>query len=67
MKTLKWIAYIAAVIGLLLVVLGSVSAVFHIRLLQVNYMSSYFQGANSFFLITVIIFLYILLEGNKQI
>ena len=67
MKTLKWIAYIAAVIGLLLVVLGSVSAVFHIRLLQVNYMSSYFQGANSFFLITVIIFLYIRLEGNKQI
>ena len=67
MKTLKWIAYIAAVIGLLLVVLGSVSAVFHIRLLQVNYMSSYFQGANSFFLITVIIFLYIHLEGNKQI
>ena len=67
MKTLKWIAYITAVIGLLLVALGSVSAVFHIRLLQVNYMSSYFMGANSFFLITVIIFLYIYLAGNKKI
>jgi len=67
MKTLKWIAYISAVIGLLLVALGSVSAVFHIRLLQVNYMSSYFQGANSFFLITVIIFLYMYLAENKKI
>jgi len=67
MKTLKWIAYISAVIGLLLVTLGSVSAVFHIRLLQVNYMSSYFIGANSFFLITLIIFLYIYLTENKKI
>lgn len=67
MKTLKWIAYISAVIGLLLVALGSVSAVFHIRLLQVNYMSSYFQGANSFFLITIIIFLSIYLMGNKKL
>lgn len=67
MKTLKWIAFITAVIGLLLVALGSVSAVFHIRLLQVNYMSSYFMGANSFFLITVIIFLYIYLAANKKI
>ncbi len=67
MKTLKWVAYISAVIGFFLVVLGSVSAVFHIRLLQVNYMSSYFQGANSFFLITVIIFLYMYLAENKKI
>ena len=67
MKTLKWIAYFSAVIGLILVALGSVSAVFHIRLLQVNYMSSYFMGANSFFLITVIIFLYMYLAENKKI
>lgn len=67
MRTLKWIAYISAAIGLLLVGLGSVSAVFHLQMLQVNYISSYFQGANSFFLITVIIFLYIYLAGDKKI
>ena len=67
MKTLKWIAYASAIIGLLLVALGSVSAVFHLHMLQVNYISSYFQGANSFFLITVIIFLYIYLAGDKKI
>lgn len=67
MKTLKWIAFVSAIIGLLLVALGSVSAVFHLRLLHVNYISSYFIGANSFFLITVIIFLYIYLAGDKKI
>jgi hypothetical protein len=67
MKTLKWIAYISAIIGLLLVILGSISAVFHLHMLQVNYMPSYFQGANSFFLITIVIFLYIHLAGNKKV
>ena len=66
MKTLRLIAYISAVIGLLLVTLGSVSAVFHLHLLQVNYISSYFQGANSFFLIAVVIFLYILVSRKKE-
>ena len=51
----------------MLVLLGSISAVFHVRMLQVNYMSSYFMGANSFFLITIIIFLYIHLAENKKI
>ena len=67
MKALKWIAYLSTGIGLLLVLLGSISAVFHVRMLQVNYMSSYFIGANSFFLITLIIFLYIYLTENKKI
>lgn len=66
MKTLKWIAYISSGIGLLLVILGSVAAVFHLHILQVRYMTSYFQGANSFFLITIVILLYLHLGRNKQ-
>ena len=66
MKVLKLIAFASAAIGLLLVILGSVSAVFHLHMLQVNYISSYFIGANSFFLITVVIFLYLHLSKNKQ-
>lgn len=65
MKTLKWIAYLSSGIGLLLVLLGSISAVFHIHILQVNYMPSFFQGANSFFLITIVIFLYLHLCKTK--
>lgn len=67
MKTLKWIAYLSTGIGLLLVLLGSISAVFHLHFFHVNYISSYFQGANSFFLITIIIFLYINLAGDKKL
>jgi len=67
MKALKWIAYNSAAIGFLLVILGSVSALFHLQMLQVNYISSYFQGANSFFLITIILFLYLYLTGDKKI
>jgi hypothetical protein len=65
-ETLKWIAYVSAN-GLLLVAMGSVSAVFHLRLLHLDYISSYFHGANSFTLITVIIFLYVYLAGHKKI
>ena len=66
MKTLKWVAYISADIGLLLVILGSVSALFHVHILQVRYMTSYFQAANSFFLIAIVIFLYFLINRNKD-
>ncbi len=66
MKALKWIAYLSTGVGLLLVLLGSISAVFHLHLLQVNYMSSYFQGANSFFLITIVIFLYLRIQKDNS-
>jgi len=65
MKTIKWLAYISASIGLLLVILGTVAAVFHLHILQVRYMTSYFQGANSFFLIAIVVFLYILVSRDK--
>jgi len=66
MKALKWIAYLSTGVGLLLVLLGSISAVFHLHLLQVNYMSSYFQGAHSFFLITIVIFLYLRIQKDNS-
>jgi hypothetical protein len=66
MKTLKWIAYISAMIGFLLVIVGSITAAFHLNILKVRYMTSYFQGADSFFLITIVIFLYIHFIHNRQ-
>ncbi len=64
MKALKWLAMISSGIGLVLVLLGSVSAIFHLHLLRVNYMVSYFWAANSFFLITIVILLF--LHYNKS-
>ena len=66
MKTLKWIAYVSSGIGLLLVILGTVAAVFHLHILEVRYLASYFEGANSFFLITMVILFYIIVSGNKK-
>jgi hypothetical protein len=66
MKALKWIAYVSAGIGLILVILGSLSALFHLQLLQVRFLSSYFEAGSSFFLIVVIILLYIQIIGVKK-
>ena len=66
MKALKWIAYLSAGIGLILVILGSISAFFHIQILQVRYLSSYFEAASSFFLIPVVILLYIHIIAEKK-
>ena len=66
MKALKWLAYVSAGIGLLLVILGSIAAIFHVHILQVRYMTSYFQGANSFFLLAAVIFLYILVFRKRE-
>ena len=66
MKTLKWIAYLTAGVGLMLVIMGSVSAVFHLHMFQVNYIASYFEAASSFFMLTVVILLYIQFCTNKQ-
>lgn len=67
MKTLKWIAYVSSGIGLLLVLLGSVATVFQLQILQVRYLSSYFEAASSFLLVAVVIFLYILITGQKSV
>jgi len=66
MKALKWIAYVSSVIGLLLVIFGSVSAVFHLQILQVRYLASYFEGANSFFLLTIVLLLFVHFCKEKQ-
>jgi hypothetical protein len=65
MKALKWIAYISADIGALFVLIGLIQLVFG-RFIQGTEIINYFHAANSFFLITIVIFLYIHLSQNKK-
>jgi len=51
MKALKWIAYIPAGIGAILILIGVISALTLKHKLQAIYIASYFLGANSFLLI----------------
>jgi hypothetical protein len=66
MKVLKWIAYIFAVIGVILILIGVISALNLKHRLDAIYIASYFLGANSFLLMTTVIFLFIHLDHHKK-
>ena len=57
MKALKWIAWISGGIGLIFMLLGAISGVFGGLLAGVE-VTNYFHVANSFFLITIALFIY---------
>jgi len=59
MKVLKWIAYVLAVTGAILVLAGIISALTNKHNLQYVYTVSYLLVGNSFLLITIVIFLFI--------
>jgi hypothetical protein len=59
MKVLKWIAYILAVTGAILILAGIISALTNKHNLQYVYTVSYLLVGNSFLLITIVIFLFI--------
>ncbi len=66
MKVLKWISYISAGIGAILILIGVISALTLKHRLDAIYIASYFLGANSFLLITTVIFLFIHLDHHKK-
>jgi len=57
MKAFEWIARISAGIGLLSVVFGLISSFIGIKIFA-NQSVNYFHVANSFFLITIILYLH---------
>jgi hypothetical protein len=56
MKTLNLIAWISAVIGVLLLLLAPISLIVHNTLIG-SHIINFFHAANSFFLLTIILFL----------
>jgi hypothetical protein len=67
MKTLNLIAWISASIGLVLVILGLISGTFG-RLIFKSVESIYYiHTANSFFLITIVLFLFLHLDQHKKV
>jgi hypothetical protein len=65
MKALKWIAYISADIGAIMILLAAIRLIFHIHIFG-EHIINFFQAANSFFLMTIVIFLYIHLDQHKK-
>jgi formate hydrogenlyase subunit 4 len=64
-KALNWIEWISAVIGVVFIILGLISAVFG-RLRPDTESVNYFVAANSFFLLAIVLFLFIHLGQFKK-
>jgi cytosine/uracil/thiamine/allantoin permease len=65
MKTLNWIALISGGIGLVFVLLGLIQLLFG-KFIQGTELINYFHAGNSFFLITIALFLYLHLGQHKK-
>jgi hypothetical protein len=65
MKALKWIAYISADIGAIMLLLAAVSLIAG-RAIIVENIINYFHAASTFFLMTIVIFLFIHLDQHKK-
>ncbi len=59
MKALNWIAWISGGIGIVFVLLGLIQGVFSMRFIEGAEIINYFHTANSFFLITIALFVFL--------
>lgn len=66
MKTLNWIAVVSGGIGLVSVLLGLIQLLFG-KFIQGTELINYFHAGNSFFLITIALFLYLNLDQHKKV
>jgi Ca2+/Na+ antiporter len=67
MKVLKWVAYISAGLGAILILIGVISGLTLKHKLQAIYIASYFLAGNSFLLVAVVILLFIHLDQHKKV
>jgi len=64
-KVLNWVEWISAVVGVVFVLLGLISAIFG-RFRPDTESVNYFHAANSFFLLAIVLFLFIHLGQYKK-
>jgi hypothetical protein len=58
MKTLHLIAWIAGIIAVILVLLGTVAYIFKLQLIGINHVVNFFHVANSYLLIAIVCILF---------
>jgi hypothetical protein len=67
MKTLNLIGWVSGCIGALIILLGLISGIIGKSILPIQHLVNYFQVANSFFLITIALFIVVnRCECNKK-
>jgi cytosine/uracil/thiamine/allantoin permease len=66
MKAINWAAWISGGIGVVIILLGVISGILGRKILPVQHIVNYFVMANSFFLITIALFVYLIkCQSNK--
>lgn len=65
-RVLNWIEWISAGVGVVFIVLGLIQVVFRLRLSEGAEIVNYFHVANSFFLLSVVLFLFIHMGQYKK-
>jgi hypothetical protein len=66
MKTLNWIGWISAGIGVIIVFLAVISILVGKNIFGFGHVVNYFHAANSFFLITIALFIVVYRCENKK-
>jgi hypothetical protein len=66
MKTLNWIGWVSCGIGILILLLAGISLVTGKNLFGFVHVVNYFQAANSFFLLTIALFIVVYRCDNKK-
>jgi hypothetical protein len=66
MKTLNWIGWVSCGIGILILLLAGISLVIGKNLFGFVHVVNYFQAANSFFLLTIALFIVVYRCDNKK-
>jgi hypothetical protein len=59
MKTLNWIAWISAGIGVFLMLIAGISFLIGKSIFGLTHFITYFHAANSFFLLTIALFIFL--------
>ena len=65
LKALNWLEWISAVLGVVFIILGFISVIFG-RFRADTESVNFFHAANSFFLLTIVLFLFIHLGQFKK-
>jgi hypothetical protein len=65
MKTINWLALISAGIGLVMILLAAISLIVGEAIIVENTIN-YFHAANTFFLITIALFVYLIKDQSKK-
>jgi hypothetical protein len=64
-KALNWLEWISAAIGVVFIILGAIASVFNIYIFA-NKPVNYFNVASSFFLLTIVLFLFVHIGQYKK-